>query len=76
MHKVNETGQMATEPVIVVDNPTTAAVLSNEQEVELTAPGETVVTPEESGKKRSKIRLIAIVVALNVSFIEPSRLRC
>ncbi|KAE8453182.1 hypothetical protein EG329_011249 [Mollisiaceae sp. DMI_Dod_QoI] len=38
----------------------------NESEFELTAPGATVL-PGQQGKKRSKVRLTAILVALNLS---------
>jgi hypothetical protein len=71
MDKANEAGQVAAEPINVIESPIIVAVPSNEQGIELTATGEMAVIPEEPVKKRSKIRLIAIVVALNVSFVEP-----
>lgn len=64
--KASKTDQMAIEPEVILQHATIAGA-SNNQEFELTPPGEAVVMPEEPEKKRSNIRLIAIVVALNVS---------
>lgn len=67
MDKSDDLGKMASAPVIVPD-PSTPAL--NEQGIELRTAAEIAVVGDEPLKKRSNIRLIAIVVALNVSFFE------
>lgn len=66
---------MAAEAITVVDSSVSAVVPSSsakEQGIELTETGQMAVLAEEPVKKRSKTRLIAIVVALNVSCLSQS----
>ncbi|CZR52195.1 related to MFS transporter [Phialocephala subalpina] len=62
--KLNLAGEETMDIDVVAATPSASSIVG--AGIELTVPGELVVTEELGVKKRSKVRLIAIVVALNL----------
>lgn len=77
MTGATDVGQVAgstSEAVIIAAAP--SGTRMNESEFELTPPGEMENVIGDEGKKRSKLRLVAILIALNVSCKGRENLSC